>query len=515
MKKILLICVMVSVSIMSLQAQNCAVNTTAGALIKQRLMANRNLFTRQEVTGMMNARAITYLPLTIHNVSNTSGEGATPIEVILSFVCGLNQLYADQDIQFFIHGQIRNLTSDFLDANSRTTQSAFVMLQQKVANTINLYVGRSLFYPSQGTTSFYSPNGDYIFLQQAMLSPEAKTEGHEIGHYLSLPHTFFGWEGTNAQTQYNGVNAPLAIGGVHTERVTRGASANCATAADGFCDTEADYHSTATVQGCNFTPATLDPIGAILDPDETNIMSYYEDACQTSFSTEQKAAIAMDVVVRNWATNTPPSTVEVTGIATGIAPTNNGLEVVDNSTIRLEWTPVTGATWYLLEVYGTTLPGVWIPNTNDVKYKGIVTTGNSYYDLATADLTVGAHYAWRVKALNQYSTCAGLSSYNKFEATSSIDIKKIPIAQQMSLKVNNNPITTTDIPLTIYSTEAIVGSIKIYAMDGKAIVSLAKQTINEGESMVQIPAEGISNGMYLAVIVTDRGSLQQKFVVQR
>lgn len=515
MRKILLLCVMVSLSIVVIQAQECAVNATAGALIKQRLMSNRNLFTKQQITSLTTSRATTYIPLTIHNVSNTSGEGATPIETIFSFICGLNTLYADQDIQFFIHGQIRNLTSNFLDINSGTPQSGLIMVQQKVPNTINLYIGRSLNYPAVGTTSFYSPGGDYIFLQKPMLSAAAKTEGHEIGHFLSLPHTFYGWEGIDAQVQYVGVNAPTSVGGEQTELVTRGAGANCATAADGFCDTEADYHSTANAQGCNFTPATLDPSGATLNPDESNIMSYYDDACQTQFSTEQKAAIAIDVAARTWATNTPPSTATVTGIATAVSPANNGSGSISGSNIRIEWTPVAGATWYTLEVYGTILPGVWVPNINDVKYKGILTTGNAYYDLPTAGLTVGAHYAWRVKALNQYSTCANISAYNKFQATTSMSINDLSIDKQLSLTINNNPITTSDIPLTIYAAEETIGSIDIYAMDGRAIVHLAKQTINKGESIVQIPGQDFSNGMYLAVISTGRGSIQQKFVVQR
>lgn len=519
MKQIVLLLTFAFLSTGVLQAQqfNCGVDAATGEIIKQRLLANRQLFTKQEVNNLMTSRAVTYIPVTIHNVRNTSGEGGISESAILGFLCGLNALYADQDIQFFIYGQINNLTDNFIDANSNTFQARFNMFQNKVSNTMNIYIGRSTFYPVNSFLSYYSPNYDYIFLQIPMVSNEAKTEAHEIGHFFTLPHTFNGWENTDAEADYNGVPAPthVPLTGAEVERVARGTGSNCATAADLFCDTEADYHSTATIQSCNFTPATLDPTGATLNPDESNIMSYYNDNCQTQFSTEQKGAIAMDVAARNWVTNTPPTTVTVAGVATVTAPADNGTASISNSTVRLDWGDVTGATWYYLEVYGTQFPPLWLTNTNDVKFRGIIMTGNSHYDLSTVGLTVGERYAWRVKAINQYSTCANFSTYSKFEATTATAIKDLTIEKQMNLTVNNNPITSTDISLSIYTAEEVIGSIQIYAMDGRAIVTLAKQTINEGENLVQIPAADLPNGMYLAVVATDRGSLQQKFVIQR
>ncbi|WMX16477.1 T9SS type A sorting domain-containing protein [Aureispira sp. CCB-E] len=519
MKKTISLWMLTLLSIVSLQAQqfNCGVDAAAAAIIKQRMLANRQLFTKQQINSLMTSRAITYIPITIHNVRNTSGEGAISEDRILGFLCGLNAIYADQDIQFFIHGQINNLTNDFIDANSNTFQAKLAMFQNKVANTLNIYIGRSTFYPATGYTSYYEPNYDYVFLQEPMVSSAAKTEAHEIGHFFTLPHTFNGWEGTDAEIDYNGVNAPthVPLTGALVEKVARGAGGNCATAADGFCDTEADYHSTALIQSCNFTPSTLDPTGVTLNPDESNYMSYYNDNCQNNFSIEQKGAIAMSVANRTWVTNTPPNTTTVTGVPTLVSPANNTPASIANSTVRLDWDNVTGATWYYLEVYGTQFPGIWLPNTNDVKFKGIITTGNSHYDLSTTGLTVGERYAWRVKAINQYSTCAGFASYNKFEATAATSIKDLSIEKQMTLKVSNNPITSNDVALSIYTAEEVVGSIQIYGMDGRVMVTLAKETIAKGDNLVQIPAANLTNGMYLVVVATDRGFLQQKFVIQR
>lgn len=494
----------------------CGVDPAAAAAIKERLMNNRRLLTNQQVQQLGNGRSITYLPLTIHNVSNQAGEGRTSETMIMAFLCGLNALYADQDIQFFIHNQVRELTSNFLDANSNTFQSTLVMNQQRVAGTINIYLGRSLHYPASGYRSFYDPNGDHIFLQTPMLSATAETEAHEIGHYLSLPHTFFGWEGIDAEAQYNGVNAPAQVGGRAVELVTRGAGANCQTAGDGFCDTEADYHSTATVTSCNFTPATTDPSGATLQPDESNIMSYYDNSCQTRFSTQQKTAIAADVAIRSWATNNPPSTTTITTTTTLSQPANNAMADITGSTVRLEWAAVSGATWYYVEVFGTNFPGLWIPNTNDVKFAGWVTTGNTYLDLPTNNLTVGSYYAWRVKALNELSTCAPISNYSKFQAVSlATNVADLSIEQQASISVQNNPVQVSDIPVRIQTATALVGSIRVYGMDGRLAIDWSKQQLEAGESLLQLPASNLPNGTYVLVLTTANGLLKEQFVIQR
>ena len=52
-------------------------------------------------------------------------------------------------------------------------------------------------------------------------------------------------------------------------------------------------------------------------------------------------------------------------------------------------------------------------------------------------------------------------------------------------------------------------------MDGREALSLTKQNIPQGESLLQLPAEDLSNGMYVAVLFTDRGQLQQKLIIQR
>ncbi|MGH1336641.1 MAG: T9SS type A sorting domain-containing protein [Aureispira sp.] len=497
----------------------CGISAETAELIRQRLMDNRRAFTTQDVQRLTNGRTITYVPVTIHNVAaDAAGTGKTSEPTIMAFLCGLNAIYLDQDVQFFLHSPIRSRVSNFIYQNASTSTARSHMLSYRVPNTLNMIIGASISNPR---ASWYDGGGDFIFLLQQMLTPAAKTEAHEIGHFFTLNHTFYGWEGLNAEATYGGQSVPTIVPNgffsFRPEAVARtGVQANCQTAADGFCDTEADYFSDRTA--CPYQPTTLDPHGLSMNPDESNIMSYASDACVTNFSTEQQAAIAMDIANRTWVSQTPSNTTDITAVPSVVSPQSGGqLGSITNATVRLEWAPVAGATWYYIEVLGTNFPGLWLPNSNDVIYKGIQYNGNTHFNLPSTDLVAGKHYVWRVKALNSVSTCAPLSTYSRFEAVTSIttSVGDLPLDQQMSFKIVSNPITTSFVPVSIYAAEEIVGSVRLFSLDGREVLTLTKQTFVEGESLLQLPANNLANGMYLAVLMTEKGQLQQKIIIQR
>ena len=170
---------------------------------------------------------------------------------------------------------------------------------------------------------------------------------------------------------------------------------------------------------------------------------------------------------------------------------------------------------YYLEVFGTYFFGA--VNTSMVVFKGMVYGNNNFYNLPTSGLVAGAKYGWRIKAFNATSTCAGYSPYYLFEAAGSVTtaIQDLPIEKQMQFETKENPVSGSFIPFSVYAAVDVVGSIRLYSIEGKEVISFTKQEFKQGQSIIQFPTDNLSNGVYIAVLSTSSGTLQLKLVINR
>ncbi|MCP4442230.1 MAG: T9SS type A sorting domain-containing protein [Aureispira sp.] len=537
-----IIIAIVATSILDAQHQHnstCGTSYADQQLIMQRLLENRKNIKQVDINAMQASRAITYLPLSIHNIADLNGNGYIPVEDIYVMLCNLNNNYADQDVQFFIYDTIHYRQDYHIHDNHWSLTSTIKMSgTYKIPNTINMYITTS---PNANkATSYYSPSGDFI----AMYKPQfyypgpSITQTHEIGHYLTLPHTFVGWENTDAEGLYGGGNVPTTVNGKPVEYVARtGAGANCSTAADKFCDTPADYYSqTGTfVNGCTNNLTAKDPSGASLDPDENNYMSYYSSTCVNLFSTEQKGAMAADILSRSgafssypnwtgWASQTPNSTVKVseTGL-TYTYPINLSTISVPASgsgTTTLDWAPITGATMYIVELYPATSNGVYAGSgpiwKGMVKNADAVNIANTYF----TDQFIGYNwtkFAWRVRPLNDYWTCTNYAPYTYFDVslgTGTIDIEK-ETSKIMDVQVNPNPVVGNNTTVTIISGEGIEGTVQLYSIHGQLLAAQPNQYLEKGETKIEINLNDINAGTYVVVVQTAKGAVHKKLIIQK
>ena len=60
---------------LSSQSSNCRLSPQTASLIKQRLLYQRQLYTKEQINQLVQRRSISYIPISFHSVSNVAGEG--------------------------------------------------------------------------------------------------------------------------------------------------------------------------------------------------------------------------------------------------------------------------------------------------------------------------------------------------------------------------------------------------------------------------------------------------------
>lgn len=514
--------IIATITISNIEAQHvphhgCSVGLEEGALIKDRMMRQRTAM--QHLPRQANALP-TYIPVAITSVANTSGQGHADITDIMAMMCDLNADYSDQNVFFYIKDSIRYRQNNNLYNDAGSFNSALYMAQNKVPNALNIYISPTV---QNAVASFYSPAGDYVFIITDVADGTSNTATHEVGHFFTLPHTFYGWENISYHDTYQGVNAPNSINGDAVERVARtGAGNNCATAADGFCDTPADYISDRWA--CPYVGSqgvlAKDPTGVDIDPAENNYMSYYYDACVTTFTAEQKAAVLADLQSRGWSNLAIPTPNNVvSGADIVITAPNNNQEILANgtNTIMLQWQPLTGATMYQVQ-----LERMLLGQPVGIIFNTLVINNHSYTfnsSILPTPPAVGTHdYRWSVKPLNNLRTCANYSPFATFKTSRTADplsVFSANTAEGLQLQISPNPIENQQLRISIDSDRNTQVSLKIYSPDGKICAQQQKENLIQGNNVIMVDALMLAAGLYVVVLTNEKGeNMVSRFIIR-
>jgi hypothetical protein len=87
--------------------------------------------------------------------------------------------------------------------------------------------------------------------------------------------------------------------------------------------------------------------------------------------------------------------------------------------------------------------------------------------------------------------------------------------KRLSFELQQNPVQQLSIPLKIYTATSLTASIRIYSLDGRLLIDVPKQSLQKGYTAIQLPAAGLKNALYMAVLSTQIGTFQQKIVINR
>lgn len=315
-----------------------------------------------------------YVPVIIHIVGDDNGNGYFPKDQAFQLICELNRHYIPASIRFFLADTFYYINNTRY-YNHDWSDGYEMMDIHNLPPVMNVYVVQN---PADACGYAYYPGGGPgarrggIALAKACSRPGNSTLAHEVGHYLSLPHTFDNWNNTGLTELVDG--------------------SNCSSAGDYFCDTPADFLDFRW--NCPYTGSKLDPNGDAYQPDGTLFMSYSIEPCGRRFSPEQMDAMRTSRTLdRSYLNSVPPPAYSGEQTVSLVLPTDSAQVPV--SGFMLRWNAVPGVTQYA---------GMISPmNSFTFSTVKFITTDTFYY--VSQALDAGRTYRWKIAPLNPYYPC--------------------------------------------------------------------------------------------------------------
>lgn len=404
-----------------------------------------------------------YIPTKVHIVGNDEGSGYYNLNYLYQAFCELNERFTETGFIFYIFEDINYIdNTDFYEHN--WSDGSDMMDENNVNDVLNVY----FVSDPAGNCGYFSPSDDGVAVAKSCAMPNGTTIAHEFGHFFSLPHTFYGWEwGTPDDEDQEWVNGD-----------------NCNSSADGFCDTPPDYLPYRW--NCP-GPEQTDPFGDTFYSDGTLYMSYSNDECTSRFSEEQMDAMRANLLgPRNDFLDWPdPAYAEITGTATLIAPADMAVGIYFNYA-TLEWTPVTGATEYHLQL-------AFSPSFSAIAFDAI--TSETTYTFT--ELAGDKKYNWRVRPLAPANTCAEPSLARSFTTGNTEWSNVLESEIFNTLSVYPNPATAGASVSVLFNmsenAELVLGW---YDLTGKLIAEELMMG-NSGANTINLATPIAASGIYM------------------
>jgi hypothetical protein len=530
MKKILVFQLLffLFLSPLSIKAQQMPQRGVCGLSAQDaQIIKNTMLESRERHPNMAPMRAVAYVPIWFHLVAKADGTGRVGLNKIFEMLCEWNRIYAvnNTGLQFYIKG-INNIDNSSLYENPRSFGGDNVIRANKKSDGVNIYMVNNANDPAQPTVNvlgYYLNTGTgvpyeadwFIVINSQASAGGAVTIAHEAGHYFSLPHTFYGWETCPFKPTATDSCAPATIScfgnGVYTvENAARtGNDANCSTAGDAFCDTPPDYNLGLLATSCTYSGLASDPKCVKINPDETNIMSYFS-GCQPTFSPMQVSAMQDNYI--NHPSRAGLRRGNIAPTAASLATPNlvspiNGAVTTYYNNFTLNWDAVPSATGYIVEISKTLSffdSRTLYATTNALNINGSLVP--NYLS------TPSQIYYWRVKPYSNYFVCAAttarqnfvaglVSATNEIVGVSNFDVSPNPLSNSQSLNLNLTTETAFD------------AQVKLFNVAGK-LIKTEKHSFDAGFSTQTMSVSDLNSGLYILSVQSEKGVLNKKVIIQ-
>ena len=446
---------------------------------------------------------VTYIPIKFHLTANDDGSGRIETIHVLNQLCILNRDYAASNIVFYIYDGFSYINQTNIYQAAGSNRNA---VQSKKSNkAVNIFITQNADLDnttSGGTTlGFYNPQGDYVIVRKQELTGKTNTLSHEVGHFLSLRHTFYGWEGVPYDRNVHGdtITFTTVPGGIANVPVELADGSNCDIAADMICDTPPDYNFGLTAPNCSFSTVVYDRNRNRVYPMKENQMGYFQNCdtfkftegqtnrMLTNFNSSSRSYIRSSYI---------PNQNEITDVPVLIAPLDaEKLSAYEN--IKLDWDDMTNASKYLVEIKGLN------------QYFSAIVSVSEYTIPA---LKKNNRYSWTVKPFNDGNGCATVttSTFTTGNGTTST----YDISELKNITIVPNPVTDgSNINISLQIDNAVKAEFKIISLLGQ-IITTTSHSLDFGQNSISMDTKDLKSGVYmLNVRINGRNSFT-KFVVQ-
>ncbi len=402
----------------------------------------KNKFTSSEIES----NALVYIPIQVHMVLNDNGTTDMGPLRLRESICTLNSDFLPTGFQFYMEDEVHYILSS--KWNDHDYNNGLEMMRKNnVSNVVNVYLVNN----PAGNCGYFTYDGDAVALSKSCTGKASHTWAHEFGHYFSLPHTFFGWEGINYESSKPTSDYQNKV----FTRIESLERLNCQTQADNFCDTNPDYISYRW--GCNGEDSSMllqfDVNGKPFRSDGSLYMSYASDNCMSRFSDEQMRAMRSNyntsrtdlhrnTTLKALIKNEP---YQISPIDSSITKTNVGFY----------WDKVENAEAYLFQLSKTSTFTVLIRNT---------TLSQNY--LSVDSLLNGKRYYWRIIPICRQDFCTDVLK----SATFLVDINaSINYTESDNLIIYPNPVMQGQVIEIHLQNHIDQKSIKIFTANGVVV----------------------------------------------
>ncbi len=440
-----------------------------------------------------------FIPLKIHILGRNDGTGYTSRTMVEEAFCKMNEAFQQTGIQFFIKGEINYINNTEWYSHSSFGPGSEMILTNNVPGALNSYI----VDVAAGACGYYSPATDGVVLANNCLDPANHTWAHEIGHQLTLPHTFFGWEGTTYEPDEPTPERIWFRGGwVDVEKMD---GSNCREAADGFCDTAPDYLSFRW--GCSANnPLGIfltDPLGETERVNGANIMSYSSGPCRHDFSEEQTQAMRMNILLDR------PDLVDQTIEYGPVAPEVNIIhptqdDIVQYDDAYLKWESVPNATYYRVQVSA-------LPIFTNLLVDEVVQ--DTFMQLP--QLILENEHLVRIKPLSEFQPCNDFSERRAFIASELSNTELFP-GTDFKMKVVNPASLNRGVDIELKGLEeSDLRSVRIHLSDinGRLVSQLESQQFTGNK--VHFETGRLAAGIYVVTLITESGgSISERVILQ-